>query len=303
MKTNASPIQAKSEENQESQGKSMAPPPFALTAGDEADGGGGGKKNKKHDVNAEPKKGLFEKVKEFNGPLAEKGEGDGHAFDPNDVDQGYIGDCFFMAAMISVARNQPELLENNIIDNEDGSYIVKLAVPSDNGEVEWKEIRVTSNFVVDRKGDPKFARPGDNTELWPMLFEKAYAQLKGKYKKINGGFEIDALETLTGKEYEDYPVSEGDDFHTWMNLFNDAYRQKRPMTLATNFSRKELQDDTGYVMEGLVPGHAYSFVSMNRNDRTIVVQNPIADVGEFEVDFDLFLKAFYVVTVEVENQQ
>ena len=43
-----------------------------------------------------------------------------------------------------------------------------------------------------------FVRSGKNGETWVPLFEKAYAKLHGNYNHLQGGFEFEALEDITG---------------------------------------------------------------------------------------------------------
>ncbi|MGH2698472.1 MAG: C2 family cysteine protease, partial [Actinomycetota bacterium] len=45
------------------------------------------------------------------------GDDDGEAVHPNDADQGAIGDCWIMAAMTSVAQENPQIVEDMIQRN------------------------------------------------------------------------------------------------------------------------------------------------------------------------------------------
>jgi hypothetical protein len=44
----------------------------------------------------------------------------------NDVDQGQLGDCSFMASLASVAALDPNFIYEMITDNHDGTYTVRL---------------------------------------------------------------------------------------------------------------------------------------------------------------------------------
>jgi hypothetical protein len=139
------------------------------------------------------------------------GEDDGVAVHPNDVDQGYIGDCWIMAAMTSVAQEHPEIIENMIQRNPNGTYTVTF---QEDGEP--VEITVTPDVPLNEDGEPIFAefpyagvdRAGDDYELWPAIIEKAYARYSGNYRDIEGGHAEDALEAMTGVTSESFDMDE-----------------------------------------------------------------------------------------------
>ncbi len=140
----------------------------------------------------------------FDGPIA---EGDptypGNVYAPDnpygldDMKQGSIGDCYFIAAMIALADQDPGSLRDLISANPNGSFTVTF--PDGSQQV------VTSDFPVDpnrTSGRPAFARPGPGAqgdELWFMILEKAYAQQNEGWGSIVGGSQSAAIEDLTGR--------------------------------------------------------------------------------------------------------
>lgn len=134
------------------------------------------------------------------------GDGDTHAIDVGDVDQGQIADCYVMAAIGAYARNNPDAIEEMIQDNGDGTYTVTFH-EKQSGFLGigggYKEVQITVNAEFP---DSKGAQPstdGGKTEIWPLILEKAYAQYKGGYEALsNGGTPDELLQLLTGRDAE-----------------------------------------------------------------------------------------------------
>mgnify|MGYP006289000415 CR=1 FL=1 len=139
-----------------------------------------------------------------------RGRGDVADVEPNDVHQGNLGDCFLLASMAAIARQNPEAIRRMIRDNGDGTYTVTLyrnSRPLRFWQPEYTpvEVEVTQEFpAVD--GEPVFAQPGDGggaqQELWTLLVEKAYAQQQGGYGDLEGGWGHTAMSAMTGVESE-----------------------------------------------------------------------------------------------------
>lgn len=127
-----------------------------------------------------------------------------YGINANDIQQGSLGDCYFMAALGSVALANPDLLKNNIHDNGNGTYTVILYEKKDGTLVSVPVIVDGNDFPLNKNGNPAYARFGDTDkkdetrEIWPMLYEKAYAQLHGGYDDIEGGKAYEAMEEITG---------------------------------------------------------------------------------------------------------
>jgi len=121
---------------------------------------------------------------------------------PDDIDQGSLGDCYFMAALSTVAQQHPEVIRNAIKDNGNGTYTVTF-----NRDGRPVQVTVDAEFPVGEDLDgnptntPAYAKTGSRAdELWPMIMEKAYAQLQGNsYQKIDGGWPEKAVELITGR--------------------------------------------------------------------------------------------------------
>lgn len=111
-------------------------------------------------------------------------------FDYNDIHQGQIGDCYFLAALAETTHKHPEIIDRLFTDNFDGTWQVNFAA---------------GTVTVDAALPPSAA--GHTSELWVALAEKAYAELQPLYGKpdayasIEGGFPGPAMQQITGHDY------------------------------------------------------------------------------------------------------
>lgn len=133
-----------------------------------------------------------------------KGEGDRDEIEYGDVRQGELGSCYLLASLVSIAKNDPRRIRERIRTLGDGRYQVRLGPRTAPITVDdWFPFRTRG-----RVSYPAFASFGDQDtsrgwqkvrhELWPMLFEKAYAKRAGGYAQIDGGHSGIVLKILTG---------------------------------------------------------------------------------------------------------
>jgi hypothetical protein len=212
-----------------------------------------------------------------------QGAGDAHAVDPNDVKQGSLGNCFFIAAMIAVARANPQAIQDLIRSNADGTFTVTLFIrPTAADRPKAVRIRVDAQLPVRRAGVPLYAGVGDandeSVELWPALIEKALAQLKGSYDAISGGnigqdFVFrGATELLTGKPEGRHPVAGLTEDEALM-LISRALEQGKPVVAGTRQLDDEAENRAATAVN-VYGNHAYAPVSVDLARRTISLTNP-----------------------------
>ena len=197
--------------------------------------------------------------------------------DSNDVGQGSLGDCYFLAALSSVARQHPDVIWDAIKDNGDGTYTV---VFHQDGKPVY--VTVDSEFPVsqDAHGNatntPVYAGTGSQSnELWPMIMEKAYAQLSGNsYPKIEGGWPGDAVELITGKPMQklDLGAATPEQMRTSLQDLQNRLNSGEYLTAATR--------DVGWFEDkskwpsNVVPLHAYSIERVDVAQGLIYLRNP-----------------------------
>jgi len=242
-----------------------------------------------------------------------KGEGEAHSVDPSDVTQGALGDCYLMASMAAIANQNPDLIQKLIRDNGDGTYTVtfyqkkKVLGLFDNGH-EKIEITVDADFP-EHNGSPMYAQPGDTVdgkqEIWSMVIEKAYADWKGGYEDIEGGWPHDALEALTGVDSKDYKPSSMS-FQDLAARFQDG----DAIAVATHHDWElgpiDIPDSSDsnpfYQDDILVTDHAYYISDVNVHAGTITIRNPWGwDHPEIVMTYDEYKHAFQKVTINPLN--
>jgi calpain-15 len=107
------------------------------------------------------------------------------------IEQGQIGNCYFVAAVCALATKSG-LLEDLFLTkevNEAGVYAMRFYL---NGQ---ERVVVVDDFLpIDPKFDnswntlnPAFARSKERGEFWMCLLEKAWAKLHGSYGAIVSG--------------------------------------------------------------------------------------------------------------------
>jgi hypothetical protein len=236
-----------------------------------------------------------------------QGPDDAAAVDANDVRQGKVGDCYFMAALASVAKQRPDLIENMIRPNEDGTYTVTLYERSlFSGLMPAKvEVKVTPELPVDvATGRLAFAQGGDEVdgkpELWAALIEKAYAQREGSYALVTGGFGGMGLEAISGERSQLHDTGR----LTFEDLASTFERQAGIVahSLPPRLGHKR-EGDGGldhplYKNGTIVASHAYYVAGIDRDSGTVSIRNPWGwDRGEIKLTFEEFQSAFSSVAV------
>ena len=205
-----------------------------------------------------------------------EGTSDGRAVHPNDVSQGQLADCYLIATIAELALVAPDVLERGIEARGKGTYAVTFHQQRGRSRgFEKVTVVVDDKFPCKNGGDakspaPLFCQPGDRDgddhELWPMLYEKAYAQWKGGYSAIgNGGSAAEALQAITGKKSETFtPDAIG---------FEDLAKRIRQKQAVVAGTPKE-GEHALFKNDTLVHWHGYYVVGADSKARTITVRNP-----------------------------
>ena len=217
-----------------------------------------------------------------NPVLVVKQAGDADAVDRPDVRQAALNDCHLMAPLAAIAST-PEgraLIKNAVTENRNDkgevvSYTVTLHKRADHwwGPATFSEVKYTVDGLFSAKhADPRAA--GDRSEVWPPVFEKAFAQHLGGYSQIDGqGSPARAMEILTGKPAVDIPLGAPPGYSA-ERLQCDLAAGK-PVVL---LSRKVFEGDAP---AGVVGDHAYQVTGAKLDGGRLVVllHNPWTDRG------------------------
>lgn len=206
-----------------------------------------------------------------------------------DIKQGAVGDCYFVAALASIAHHNPEYIENMITDNGNGTYTVSFG--GDLGDV-----TVDDDFATNSSGNSVYASTGSssNPELWVAIVEKAYAQANGSYETIEGGRANEAIAEITGQD--NFTVDHPSDFDPAdLQTALENGQSVTASSLSSNDGKKTRTSD------GFVTSHAYVVTDVQQNasgEWEITVYNPWgsdSDTGDGTSD------GFTTISVEEFN--
>jgi calpain family cysteine protease len=227
----------------------------------------------------------------WSGKAFVKGASDRDEVDPNDIQQGDLGDCYLLAAMAAIARANPDAIRRLVRGpNADGTFDV--TIYNDTGglfktEYTPKTVKVTPTFPTrgpkdSAPGSPAFAERGDfdpsggGPELWVMLIEKAYAMQEGGYEKIVGGYGAPAMERLTGQRSKTFEPSEYKDFQVLATIRTYLQMGYAVTASADWYVRDAYKNEAR--AKGIILEHEYAVVSVDETKKTIDLQNPWGDV-------------------------
>lgn len=161
-----------------------------------------------------------------------------------DVRQGDLGNCYFAAAMASVAQTNPDAIRNAIRERPDGRYDVTLFDRGGpGGTPRERTITVDGKLPVGADGQPAYMQPV-NGQTWAPILEKAFAQMQGGYGHIGaGGNSEDAMFALTGRSASATDISPSTNARERTAHFESmraALQSGRPVTAGTTDEHRRL---------------------------------------------------------------
>ncbi len=187
----------------------------------------------------------------------------------DDINQGYINNCFFLAGLGATLIQSPETIQNMFIDNGDRTFTVRFY---NQGVADY--VTVDRYLPTNNIGNFVYANPGDyhgnvNNELWVALAEKAYAQLNesgwiyqdgtNSYDGIgNAGYLSDAFAHITGKKSR---LGRQLNIDKVVNAFESGE--------VVGFGSK-----SSGIASNIVNSHAYALVDYNTSTGKFTLLNP-----------------------------
>jgi hypothetical protein len=184
----------------------------------------------------------------------------------DDIDQGALGDCYYVATLASIAQKKPDYIQNMFTDNGDNTFTVRFYNNGvNNGVADY--VTVDRYLPTYSSGNAVYAGWGGGSytstsnELWVALAEKAYAQLAesgwsrsststNSYADISGGWRGTVINHVAGLDYSyDNPVN-----MTQAQLIN-LVNSNQILTIGFN-------------------GHAYTITAYNATNQTFHIRNP-----------------------------
>lgn len=204
----------------------------------------------------------------------------------DDIHQGHCGDCYFMATLAAIARNNPEyIIGKNGMVEELGEEHKFFRVKFYNKDGKRVSVDIDNRFW-NKNDEPYYAKKGiltsDNQEgsydPWVMAVEKAWAKINGNgYDGIVGARE-------DGKEYErkveySFAVTGKTAFYCMTNNVPDQGKlcdmmKKHFLTDHLPITLYSVSDaEAQFADQNLVHNHAYAVRSVNE-DGTFDIFNP-----------------------------
>eukprot|EP01059_Diplonema_ambulator_P010472 TRINITY_DN20512_c0_g1_i1.p1 TRINITY_DN20512_c0_g1~~TRINITY_DN20512_c0_g1_i1.p1 ORF type:complete len:963 (+),score=348.14 TRINITY_DN20512_c0_g1_i1:66-2954(+) len=213
--------------------------------------------------------------------------------EPEDIDQGSLGDCYLLSALACLSEFEP-LVTAIFDDSQDYSLGIYRATLCKNG---WWHTIVMDSYLPSNGSLPCFAKNREEpNELWVALLEKAYAKLHGSYASIRAGSGGMALADLTGCPYELFDDSkmtpelfatlEENDRNDYIQMLGTPgkdtsdYAGGAATQSAADMSKK-------YEAVGLACGHAYSLITVKeyKGNQLCMIRNPWGNDKEWNGDW------------------
>ncbi|GLD97300.1 hypothetical protein PINS_up005984 [Pythium insidiosum] len=212
--------------------------------------------------------------------------------DAGDIKQGAAGDCWFLAAVATIA-NMPQLLESICVARDeqvgvygfiffrDGEWVSEVVDDQlfiKNGDFESAPEETRSAFETEeqyidamQRGSKAlaFAHCADSNETWLPLLEKAFAKIHGDYSAIEAGLTGEGVEDLTGGVTSEVICSDIlDRDRFWKEELSQVNKE---FLFAGAIFRPGVED-----VKGILTGHAYSVLkAVEANGvRLVQVRNP-----------------------------
>lgn len=217
---------------------------------------------------------------------ADPGEFFGEASEYFDPVQGGLGDCYFIAALSAVAWSRPYViaLRQRATGPNQQEFVDHIDFYS-NG---LKSVDVSERVPLIKSTHAWiYARSSEPGEIWPAVYEKAFAKWKTNdatdepnYGPIAGGWPVQATTELTNLTGVTKTCSDLSSDDIWSCVRSNclSYRTINPMTAWTFCVTPTPVDYTG---TGIYAYHAYTILgwAFVNNIKYVVLRNPWGNNG------------------------
>lgn len=196
--------------------------------------------------------------------------------------QGAVGDCYLIAALSSVAWARPYVIaQKTRTTSQVQQGFVDMIEFYSGGK--WKKIEVSELLPLSSPSMTFiYARSSEKGEIWPGIYEKAYAKWKNNdagdrpdILRIAGGDPVRACSELTGLTPYYFWNSNYTAHDIWQKIRQNCISMKtfNPMVAWTYGTAPP---GVNYSNAHIAANHAYSIVgwTYNENQEYIVLRNP-----------------------------
>jgi len=186
------------------------------------------------------------------------------SIEPQDIKQGAIGNCYFMAAISALAdKGHANRIARLFITRDvaaTGCYCLNVC---EDGL--WKTVIIDDLVPCYRhNAQPAFAK-GNGNEIWVMILEKIWAKMYGGYANIEGGWAREVLNELTGAPCTSFTP-------TYPHLFEEILKATKFEWVMTAASGVGSGDHSKKSDNGISHNHLYSLLrghELNYNNKKV----------------------------------
>jgi hypothetical protein len=201
----------------------------------------------------------------------------------NDPVQGAVGNCYFIAAIAAIAWAAPYTIEHKVratgTGETDRTNAIQFFTKGGGKDAATRLVEVTDNTIINASNNPVYCRSNDAGEIWPAVYEKAFAKWitnvnhdKPDISQTAYGDPAKAVAQLTNKTPYYYYTSS----RTALELFgivrenSMSFKTFNPMVAWTYGSGKD------YTGSNIVGNHAYTVLGWStfNNKNYIILRNP-----------------------------
>ncbi|CAF0859448.1 unnamed protein product [Brachionus calyciflorus] len=215
---------------------------------------------------------IWQRPKEANPNAEFVSEGYGRC----DMDQGYLGNCWFIAGAVGIMQC-PKLFARVVPDDQGfgdgyaGIFHFRFWLYG-----EWVDVVIDDRLPYWPDGKLVFSSNKDQpNEYWSSLLEKAYAKVYGSYESLDAGQTYDALVDMSGGLQEQFELKKmtPDEKASLWNILYKGFKNDSIMGCSINAdpSTREAR-----LPNGLVRGHAYTITKIETysGQKLLRIRNP-----------------------------
>ena len=121
-----------------------------------------------------------------------------------DINQGGVGDCYFLASLAAFAGTKPQVVQESAVDMGDGTYLVQFM--KNNAPV---YVRVSNDLPTGPYYGYGFARPGADQTMWVPIMEKAFTYFRtgaSTYASTNSGWMSEVYSDTWASSYTNFSI-------------------------------------------------------------------------------------------------
>lgn len=203
--------------------------------------------------------------------------------DLTNIAQGDTGDCYFLAALMTVAARSPETVLKMVHDNGNGTYTISFHSRYDGVP---NPVRVTVNGDLPYDRDKPLENGIENIDgknvSWAAIIEKGWAAANGN--------SYDGIEGTDLSNAQDHDVHNG-----LYAITGESGIDRNPGGPMTDVSFAQIAEDfaNGLITLGtsnsdgqLESDHSYALLGVNSSDQSVLVGDPQG--GQKTLSFDTF---------------